>query len=348
MSRKIQSLTSDRDNRKPFTSEAPQRLVVLASLLMSLTITMTYAQNQSNRKWAIDFRPETGSLNMMLGLADGMEYGRNEKYFSVGLDQLTGLTQAQVLSSASTVNFQLKRDAGTFNCTGRFNNGHGAGSFEFSPDPGFAARMGQQGYVNLSAETQLVMAIYDINPAFVSNLRAAGYNDLTLDQLIKLGMQGAASDTRGGTVMGRGPIPTPHVVVMPQMRGADNLVNEMEAMGYSRPSAQQVSAMSTQGVTSSFVKEISSYFSTPPTIDQLIGMSTQGVTPEYIKGLASLGYTGLSAKQVICLRVRGITPEYIQSLPSQPTRPSLRQLIMMKHPQGSSAGDCGPEAFPND
>jgi len=347
MSRKLQSQKSNRDNRKSSTSETLQRLVGLVSLLLSLVITMTYAQNQSNRKWAIDFRPETGSLHMMLGLADGREYGRNEKYFNIGLDQLPGLTQAQILSSGSTVNFQLKRDAGTFNCTGRFNNGNGAGSFEFSSDPGFAARMREQGYDNLSAETQLVMAIYDINPAFVTDLRAAGYNDLTLDQLIKMGMQRAASDASGGN-MGRGPSPTPHVMITPQARGASNLVSEMEAMGYSRPSAHQLSAMSTQGVTVNFVKEISSYFSTKPTIDQLIGMSTQGVTPEYIKGLASLGYTGLSAKQVTCLGARGITLDYIQSFPSEPNRPSLRKLIMMKHPHGTSTGDCGPEAFPND
>jgi hypothetical protein len=285
---------------------------------------------------------------MMLGLSDGMEYGRNEKYFRVGLDQLKGLTKAQMLSSGSTVNFQLKRDAGTFNCTGRFNNGNGAGSFEFSPDPGFVARMREQGYDSLSAETQLLMAVYDVNAAFVNDLHAAGYNDLTLDQLIRMGMQRAASDTRSGT-LGRGPSPQPHVMIAPQARGANNLVSEMEAMGYSRPSAHQLSAMSTQGVTPNFVKEISSYFSTQPTIDQLIGMRTQGATPEYIKELASLGYTGLSAKQVICLRARGITPAYIQSLPSEPTRPSLRKLIMMQNSRGgSSTGDCGPEAFPND
>lgn len=345
MSRKLRSQKSDRDNRKPSTSETLQRLVGLVSLLLSLTITMTHAQSKSNRKWAIDFRPQTGSLHMMLGLAGENEYGRNEKYFNISLDQLPGLTQAQIMSSGSTVNFQLKRDAGTFNCTGRFNNGNGSGSFEFSPDPGFAARMREQGYDNLSAEAQLVMAIYDINPAFVADLRAAGYNDLTLDQLIKMGMERSASDTRG-TPMGRGPSPTPHVMSMPQGRAANDLVSEMEAMGY-RPSAHQLSAMSTQGVTANYVKEINSYFSTAPTVDQLIGMSTQGVTPEYIKGLESLGYTGLSPKQVICLGARGITLDYIQSFPSEPTRPSLRTLIMTKHPLGTSTGDCGPEAFPN-
>ena len=345
MSGKTELQTREHDNRKLLTSETLKKVVGMVSLLLVLTINMTYAQQQSNRKWAIDFRPETGSLHMMLGVDAGREYGRNEKYFKIASDQLPGLTQAQIMTSASTVNFQLKRGAGTFNCTGRFKNGNGAGSFEFSPDPGFAAQMREQGYENLSAETVLIMAIYDITPAFVSDLRGAGYNQLMVKELIKLGMERADSDA-GRINVDRGPAPAPKPVISAQPGGVAGLVNEMEAMGYGRPSTNQLSAMNTQGVTLSFVKQVSPYFSTPPTIDQLIGMRTQGVTAEFINGLASLGYTDLSAKQVICLSVRGITPEYIQSVPGG--KHSLRKLVVMKDPRGTSKGDCGPEAFPND
>jgi hypothetical protein len=69
------------------------------------------------------------------------------------------------------------------------------------------------------------------------------------------------------------------------------------------------------------------------------------VTADYINGLASLGYTNLSGKQIVCLKARGITLDFIQSVPG---KPSLRKLVMMKDPQGTSAGDCGPETFPND
>ena len=345
MSGKTETQTRVHDNRKLPTSETLKKVGGIVSLLLVLTINMTYAQQQSNRKWAIDFRPETGSIHMMLGVDGGREYGRNEKYFKIASDQLPGLTQAQIVSAGSTVNFQLKRQAGTFNCSGRFKNGNGAGSFEFSADPGFAAQMREQGFENLSAETVLIMAIYDITPALVSELRGAGYNQLTVKELIKLGMERADSDVGRINVNPAGPSPAPKPMFSAQPRVAD-LVNEMEAMGYGRPSAHQLSAMNTQGVTLNFVKQVSPYFSTPPTIDQLIGMRTQGVTAEFINGLASLGYTDLSAKQVICLSVRGITPEYIRSVPGG--KHSLRKLVIMKDPKGTSQGDCGPEAFPND
>jgi hypothetical protein len=334
----------EHDNPKLLTSETLKKVVGMVSLLLVLTINMAYAQQQSNRKWAIDFRQETATIHMMLGVDAGREYGRNEKYFQIANDQLPGLTQAQIMSSGSTVSFQLKRAGGTFSCTGRFKNGNGAGKFEFSPDPSFAAQMSAQGYDNLSAETQLVMAIYDITPAFVSELRRAGYNQLTLDQLIKLGMERAEPNAGAGHV-NRAPAPQPQPLFVATGGAANNLLNELEAMGYARPSAHQLAAMNTQGVTVNFVKAIDAYFSTHPTIDQLIGMRTQGVTADYINGLASLGYTNLSGKQIVCLKARGITLDFIQSVPG---KPSLRKLVMMKDPQGTSAGDCGPETFPND
>ena len=338
MNRKTELQKREQENRRLLTSETLKKVVGMVSLLLVLTINMAYAQQQSNRKWAIDFRPETGSLHMMLGVGAGSEYGRNEKYFTIAGDQLLGLTQEQITSSGAPVNFQLKRGGGTFNCTGRFKNGNGAGKFEFSPDPGFAAQMKEQGYDNLSAETVLIMAIYDITPAFVRDLRGAGYNQLTVSQLIKMGMERAENRSHSTASQ-------PQPMAVAQGRTA-NFVSELEALGYGRPSAHQLAAMNTQGVTLNFVNAINPYFSTLPTIDQLIGMRTQGVTPEYINGLASLGYTDLSAKQITCLSARRITLDFIQSVPGG--KPSLRKLIMMKDPQGTSAGDCGPDAFPND
>jgi hypothetical protein len=338
MSGKTELQKRENENRRLLTSETLKKVVGMVSLLLVLTINMAYAQQQSNRKWAIDFRPETGSLHMMLGVDAGREYGRNQKYFTIASAQLPGLTQAQIISSGSTVNFQLKRGGGTFDCTGRFKDGNGSGKFEFSPDPGFAAQMKEQGYDNLSAETVLIMAIYDITPAFVKDLRAAGYNQLTVDQLIKMGMERA--ENRSSATASQ-----PQPMIVAQDRTA-NFISELEALGYGRPSAHQLAAMNTQGVTLNFVNAINPYFSTQPTIDQLIGMRTQGVTAEYINGLASLGYTDLSAKQTTCLSARRITLDFIQSVPG--SKPSLRKLIMMKDPQGTSAGDCGPDAFPND
>jgi hypothetical protein len=321
-------------------------LLVLAALLFPLVITMTHAKHQSTRKWAIDFRKETGTLHMMLGLGGGSEYGRNEKYFSVSIEQLPGLSQLQI-ASGGPVNFQLKRDAGTFKCSGSFSNGNGSGAFEFLADPGFPARMAEQGFDHLSAETQLMMAVYNIDSNLVRQLRAQGYADLTLGQLIKIGSEQSSEPHAAAPATNVQPPPI-EPMTGPRATSA-TLLSGLEALGYERPSAHQLAAMSTQGVSLNFVKKVNPYFSTRPSIDQLIGMRTQGITPAYLEGLSSLGYRGLTAGRVICLQVRGVSLEYIKSVQGDKAAPpSLRQLIMMRDPQGTAVGDCGPEAFPDE
>ena len=45
------------------------------------------------------------------------------------------------MSAGSHVQFQLIRDAGTFNCEGWFKDGKGSGHFVFSASPAFAAEL---------------------------------------------------------------------------------------------------------------------------------------------------------------------------------------------------------------
>ena len=54
----------------------------------------------------------------------------NSNGFQISQDQLIGLTRDQIMSSGGTqVQFQLKRDAGSFNCEGWFKAQWPATSF---------------------------------------------------------------------------------------------------------------------------------------------------------------------------------------------------------------------------
>jgi hypothetical protein len=347
MTTQVESQQIARPGNQPFkTGDATSaRLVGIVALLLTvLTINMTNAQGQTNRKWAIDFRPETGTLHMMLGIDGGAEHGRNEKYFNVPLEQLPGLTKEQITSADAEVKFRLTRDAGTFDCTGRFHHGNGAGSFTFVANPDFAARVRAQGFGELSEESELLIAIYNIDSEFVRDARTDGGPNLTVEQLIKKGMQRTDENDSAARIPFNAPPPGARA-----QAGGTDFVSGLEALGYDRPSAHQLSAMSTQGVTLDFIKEMNQYFSTRPTIDQLIGIRTQGINADYVKGLASLGYSGLSAHQLICLRVRGVSIDYIRRTQAETGgRPSLRKLIQLRDPYGTAVGDCGPEAFPDE
>src|SRR4029450_6438574 len=65
---------------------------------------------------------------------------------NVPVDQLEGLTAAQMASAGGPVQFRLRRDAGTFTFEGGLRNRVAAGTFSFTPNPGFPAELAKRGF----------------------------------------------------------------------------------------------------------------------------------------------------------------------------------------------------------
>jgi len=113
-------------------------------------------------QWLIEFK--TGEDKVQISLRYQREskngFGFSNNSFNIAPGELQGLTREQAMSSAGgRVQFQLKRDAGTFNCEGWFKDGNGSGHFVFSPNPAYAAELKKQGYGAPSAEQQFSMSV---------------------------------------------------------------------------------------------------------------------------------------------------------------------------------------------
>src|SRR5688500_6093184 len=98
----------------------------------------------------------------------------------IALDQLTGLTRDQIMSSAgNVVRFQLKRDAGTFNFEGWFKDGNGSGHFTFGPSSSFAGDLSRLGFGTANDEQLQALAMSDVGSAYINELRAQSYASTT-------------------------------------------------------------------------------------------------------------------------------------------------------------------------
>jgi len=78
------------------------------------------------------------------------------------------------MANGSAITFQVKRDAGTFDCEGWFKGGNGAGHFKFLLSPDFAAELRELGYEIPSVEQQFSMAMRGMSLPLIDELNAQG------------------------------------------------------------------------------------------------------------------------------------------------------------------------------
>lgn len=135
--------------------------------------------------------------------------------------------------------------------------------------------------------------------SYVDGMKAAGYGDLTVDELVAMKIQGITPE----------------------------YVREMHAAGI-KMDADELIGMKVQGVTPEYVKQMRAAYPGIDT-DTIIGMKVQGVTPEYAAELSKLGIKG-DADELIGMKVQGVTPEYVRDMRATGINFDSDELIGMK------------------
>ena len=136
--------------------------------------------------------------------------------------------------------------------------------------------------------------------SYIDGLKAEGIENLSVDELISLKVQGV----------------TPEYV-----RG-------LHALGI-RPDAEGLIGLKVQGVTPDYIRDLRAASGLTLDADEIVGMKVQGVTPEYVRNLRALGFA-LDAEDIIGMKVQGVTPEYVRALQDLGLKLDANDAIGMK------------------
>ena len=135
--------------------------------------------------------------------------------------------------------------------------------------------------------------------SYIDGMKAAGFDGLTVDQLIAMKIQGVSPE----------------------------YVRDLRSLGIS-PDVDQIVAMKIQGVDAAYVRGLKDG-GLQPNIDQLIAMKIQGVTPDYVRALHAQGLQP-DADNLVAMRIQGVTPEYVRDIQALGLKPSIDQFIAMR------------------
>jgi beta-lactamase regulating signal transducer with metallopeptidase domain/ribosomal protein L7Ae-like RNA K-turn-binding protein len=205
---------------------------------------------------------------------------------NIPIEQLEGLTAAQLAGAGGSVQFRLRRDAGTFTFEGVLRNGVGAGTFSFTADPAFPAELAKRGFARPTAREQYQMARHDVGYAFVDELNKQGYSKPQTSELVRAGQHGV------------------HVTYL----------RDMGALGYRLGSLEPLITLRDHGVTPAYIRELAEQGYKGLAADELRRARDHGITPEYVRAMREAGYGSQPMDELIKARDHGVTPEFVREL----------------------------------
>ena len=302
--------------------------------------------------WELRTSDEPGRIYLQLSERPYSQHG-----FTIALDQLEGLAPS-ILTAGGAAKFEIRRDAGSIVFDGVFRAGVGAGTFDFTPSPTFAAQMAKRGFASPNQTEQYQLARGNIGFAYLDELNAQKYEKPNLDDLVRAANHGVHLDYLRGMgaagyrlgniealVRTRDHGVTPEYVKALAEEGIKNLsaedlvrardhgvtatyVGTMRALGYGGLPLEELIRARDHGVSAEYVKAMAEAGHSRLALGDLVRARDHGVTAEYARAMREAGYGVLSLDEMVKARDHGVSADYVKEMNSLgPGRTSLEELV---------------------
>ena len=204
-----------------------------------------------------------------------------------------------------------------------------AGSAEAHTSESYVDGMKAAGFGDLTVDDLVAMKIQGVTPEYVRDMRAAGFK-FDADELIGMKIQGVTPQYAKELRAAYPGIDTDTIIGMKIQGVTPEYVAELAKLGV-KGDADALVGMKIQGVSPEYVRDMRATGITFDS-DELIGMKIQGVTPAYVNALKSAGLGKLDADEIVGAKVMGITPEFIDKAKSHGFKDlDLDKLIQLKN-----------------
>jgi len=177
---------------------------------------------------------------------------------------------------------------------------------------GFISDMDAAGYRNLSVDDLISLKQHGVTPEFVRRIQAAGYKP-DVDELVAMAIHGVTPEYIAEMNAQGFKLDIDQLVAF-KIHGVEpSTIAAIRAMGY-KPDADDVVAMQIHGVTPEMVRGMKALGIGVPTLDELVALQIHGITPEYANQFKALGVKDLDFDALITLKIHGAEPSAVREI----------------------------------
>jgi beta-lactamase regulating signal transducer with metallopeptidase domain len=195
-----------------------------------------------------------------------------------------------------------------------------------SSAPSYIDAMKAAGLNDLTIDQLIALKTQDVTPEYVRELREQGLHP-DVDMLVAMRVQDITPEYVRG-LRESGLNPDQNQLIALKVQGADGAYYRGMKEAGLQLDVNTLIGMKVQDITPEYVRDIRAS-GLVVTANQLIGLKVQEVTPSYLKAMHDLGLE-LRTDDVIGMRVQDVTPEYVRGIQALGFKPSVSELIGMK------------------
>ena len=238
--------------------------------------------------------------------------GRNTNSQKFSYSDLQGLDRSN--AENGNAQFLIAREAGTIQCSGKFKDGKGSGTFTFTPDSSYINAMRSRGFDFLKTDPDdsdepdqisqrlFAAAMLNVTTALADDLNTANFGPLEADDLFK-----AAIFKIDGAFMA-----------------------EMKATGFPDLSMEDLVKARIFKIDSAYVRDMRNAGLSVDKFESLVKYSIFKVTPEYLTELRNAGLANLSTEEVVKLRIFKVDAEYVRNARATDPNISVEKIVKKK------------------
>lgn len=301
--------------------------ILLAFCLAPTAVTTGQSRGPITGEWRIEFTrkdPDEVQLNLTRGRQQNWGNG-------IRISEIEGLSRDYATSSAANVTLRIVREAGTFELTGSFSNGKGAGRFTLTLNDSFFSALAARGYPNLTEDQMFSAAMSNMKLSSIDELKSAGYDQLTFDNLIEAAIfkinSASIADLKS---VGFDRLPFDKLVEASIFKVDSNFVREMQNLGFGKLEFQKLVELRVHKITPEYINQVRQMGFTDLNLDRLVQLKIFKVTPEFVNEIRAAGFAAITTEQLVQLRIFKIDGDFARKAKGSDPNITVENMVEQK------------------
>lgn len=188
------------------------------------------------------------------------------------------------------------------------------------------------GYTNIKVDDLIAMKVHGVTGKFIRDLRDVGFDNLPVNKLVAFRIHGVTPAYISEMKNAFGTMDANDLIAMRIHGLTPQFANEMNSLLGVKLKVDKLVAFRVHGVSPALIKEFSAIGFTNLDANDLISIKVHNLTPGFIQEMQGMGFGKLSLNKLLSLKVHGVTPAFIKKVRDKGfTDLTLDQIIQMKN-----------------